>query len=1301
MCRLKAWYVASLALLISVTGWGQSYPAMSAIEYLNLDAKEVHRLEALKTDGLEEVAPVVLPEGKWQSETPMSHFGWPHAVMVDGVMVVSFRTHGPRSGLIRSLDGGQTWEDPVFIENAPIVVMCATRSGKIVAASTDGKKKGTLNVLISTDKGATWKRHSVKVNAPRHLAARIVEHPKYGLITGGHFSLDTLTFLVSADEGQNWRRVDFPTEIALENHGAVVFLYGADQHLGVFARNHAGPGVWEPFAQFVTVNEESAARFEDLKWKGATTNIWIRKSDTSDAIYNPVTDRIEAVTTKRDWGFPHTDRGYMTLNLWSIAPAAFREGNGNWRYEGTLLRSKGEKARVKDPRDGMHPVGTVVDEARGVQHILIYGGDRSHGGDGAPPTGRTGVFRVSRTLDTKAWVSKNRELDNYDKIYRLDEDFVSLDRWSTSGSPTGTMTLPRTEPPYRTDIKLPKGTLKVEKTGQLYLKTGEPGYYGIHQEDVIVTNSVRVSFAAKVQRFPRDGYPLGVHLSFGGEKYDLVLKEDGIYELVDGDPGRYRKIIDVSVDLEWHSWDFELTSGRSRIFRDGVFIGNGRSRIDGSIGQRPLTISAVAKSKNDPAEIRLDRIKLENIEDPDEGKIVNSIGMELVRVPAGKFRLGNDGEIDYSQVATDAVHARYVGKGGANQHIKGGPPMSANPLEWDETPSHEVVISTPFYMASTPVTNAQYELFRPEHRALRGKRGFSTGDNDAVVFVSWEDAVAFTKWLSEKEGRPYRLPTEAEWEYAARAGTTTPYFTGDSLPRIYHHHQVMNRTYSLAPEKVDLEVGKTPPNAWGLHDVHGLVEEWCMDWYGPYTADSKTDPVGPEDGFARVTRGGSHSTGLPFLRSANRAAALPETAHFLIGFRVVMGDMPRTKPSSKEERPVWATGVSQANHDWSKTRVPRDKPIFNEPRTYTRIPPDANGPLYFIHNHNSALTALPNGDLLAIWFTTVKERGREMLVAGARLRKGNSEWDPADVFFNVPDRNQTGQALWWDGKDKIYHLSGVGTADHWRDLSLVMRTSTDNGVTWSKPKIIAPEYGSRQQPIAAYGTSRGEIILACDAGPDNGGSVIHISRDGGETWTDPGKGRPRPTFGEGKEGAWIAGIHAVIAELKDGSLLAFGRSDDINGRMPMSISSDGGKTWRYSASDFEPIGSSQRAAMVRLREGPLVLVSFSSSLEQKDAAGKSFTGNGMFAAVSYDEGKTWPVRKLITPGGPRRVLDAPASVRWGEEFGTLDYNRSEGRGYLSAVQAPDGMIHVISSGTHYSFNLAWIEAPHAPIPQDK
>ena len=131
---------------------------------------------------------------------------------------------------------------------------------------------------------------------------------------------------------------------------------------------------------------------------------------------------------------------------------------------------------------------------------------------------------------------------------------------------------------------------------------------------------------------------------------------------------------------------------------------------------------------------------------------------------------------------------------------------------YDEAPVHRVDITHSFKMATTEVTNIQFEQFRPEHKQLRGKDGLCIGDNEAVTNVSWYDAMSYCQWLSERTGRTFRLPTEAEWEYACRAGTTFPFFTGDGLPGSMHKNQQKART--LKP--VGLTVGTTPANAFGL-----------------------------------------------------------------------------------------------------------------------------------------------------------------------------------------------------------------------------------------------------------------------------------------------------------------------------------------------------------------------------------------------------------------------------------------------------------------------------------------------------
>ena len=182
--------------------------------------------------------------------------------------------------------------------------------------------------------------------------------------------------------------------------------------------------------------------------------------------------------------------------------------------------------------------------------------------------------------------------------------------------------------------------------------------------------------------------------------------------------------------------------------------------------------------------------------------------------------------------------------------------------DYDESPAHKVTISA-FRMSACEITNAQFEEFMPSHKAFRGSEwNISTGDNEAVAYVSWYDAVAYCKWLSERTGRLFSLPTEAQWEYACRAGTVTPYYSGKTLPDGCCRNQKTERNLKT----VSLEVGVSQPNAWGLYDMHGNVEEWCSDFYGPYSAASAVNPTGPAGGDFRVTRGGSHNTPAEFLR---------------------------------------------------------------------------------------------------------------------------------------------------------------------------------------------------------------------------------------------------------------------------------------------------------------------------------------------------------------------------------------------------------------------------------------------------
>ncbi len=664
-------------------------------------------------------------------------------------------------------------------------------------------------------------------------------------------------------------------------------------------------------------------------------------------------------------------------------------------------------------------------------------------------------------------------------------------------------------------------------------------------------------------------------------------------------------------------------------------------------------------------------------EDLAQSEFTNSIGMRFVRVEPGTFVMGTPED----RVLPDALTISMVNenKGPLAHRLHG---------DFDEHPAHEVTITQPFYVAVTEVTNEQFEAFDFTHGAFRGKLGFSCMDDEAAVFISWHDAEAFCKWLAEKEGLPYRLPTEAEWEYACRAGTDSAFYTGDALPEVFDKN-VFESWYpdpdpariterSRYPERrykddiVLLTVGQTPPNGWGLCDMHGNVEEWCLDWYGPYAGGGQTDPVGRAHGDFRVTRGGSHSTERYYLRSANRMGTLPEDRSWLIGFRVVIGPMPDTAPLPPAEPPANQRNVSAVSPpDLTEGPDPAE-PYFKGPRIFVKIDEDAHGPLFIDHNHDPGIAPCPNGDLLAIWYTTNRERGRELCLAAGRLRRGQEEWAPASLFWLAPDRNLHAPSLWVDKEAGIlYQFVGLSAAATWGNLAAVMRASADSGATWSKARLIDPEHGLRHQmsePVIR--TRDGALMVACDANAVGGTSLL-TSRDNGASWAD--------------SGGVIRGIHGGVVELRDGRLFGLGRGNDIDDQMPASYSADQGRTWTYAPSPFQPVGGGQRLVLLRLEEGPIMLVSFAEEVEMIDGSARTNVCSGMFVALSFDEAETWPVMRLVTPGGPPRESGTSDNRPF-----TLSDVSAEPRGYLAGCQGYDGVIHVISSYQHYAFNLAWI-----------
>ncbi|MFO0926582.1 MAG: SUMF1/EgtB/PvdO family nonheme iron enzyme [Gemmataceae bacterium] len=192
----------------------------------------------------------------------------------------------------------------------------------------------------------------------------------------------------------------------------------------------------------------------------------------------------------------------------------------------------------------------------------------------------------------------------------------------------------------------------------------------------------------------------------------------------------------------------------------------------------------------------------------------------------------------------------------------------------DERPRHRVTLTQPFYLSVTPVTQAQWRA------VTRRSPSYFKGAGRPVERVNFNDCQAFCDQLAARIGRPVRLPTEAEWEYACRAGTTTAYAGGND-PTAMDRLGWYGRT---ATEPVALK----EPNPWGLYDLHGNVWEWTRDAYGPYSADDQTDPCAAGEEHLRVARGGSYSNPAAVCRSACRIGFMAGGRNDFIGCRVVI-----------------------------------------------------------------------------------------------------------------------------------------------------------------------------------------------------------------------------------------------------------------------------------------------------------------------------------------------------------------------------------------------------------------------------
>ena len=616
--------------------------------------------------------------------------------------------------------------------------------------------------------------------------------------------------------------------------------------------------------------------------------------------------------------------------------------------------------------------------------------------------------------------------------------------------------------------------------------------------------------------------------------------------------------------------------------------------------------------------------------------VTNSVGMKLVHIAPGSFTMGAD-----ARPLPAALTAIFHGV------------MSARPAEgdFDEHPAHRVTLTHGFLIGATEVTADQYRQFDPSFKPDPAFAPYVSG-------VSWDQAMAYCAWLSKKEGKPYRLPTEAEWEYVARAGTNSPFSSGEQPP--------------------------TPgaPNPWGVSNMSSGAAEWVLDWYGPYAAGAQTDPTGPASGYARVVRGGGldwrHSKPgeiapalLPyFARSSNRAAMAPsfaprpddpnkEPAWGNIGFRVVQAPMPKAHPTPAQIF-YFETAVKQTAGDFS-VAPPADRPFYRRhelfPNLNGKSMPDVGWkvgltPGLGITYHNSAVQVLPNGDLLAAYYDSPKdENDPDQNILIMRRRAGSEEWDMPDPWPNFADAANAAPVIWNDSGRLWFFW---GTPRLIGAYTFAWTNSTDNGVHWSVPRfpdLAGPVGRYVSQPInSVVRAKNGTIYIPTDATGKGSMSAVWATSNDGKTWVDTG----------GRTG----GRHTTLVIGKNGDLLGFGgKNSNIDGRMPLSISDDGGKSWKVVKTPFDPLGSGERPSVIRLRSGRLFFVADYNPHNQLHGPKTA----GAYVALSSDDGKSWTMKRL-------------------PEFLTV--------GYVTATQGPDGIIHVVTSKNHPNYeillNEAWV-----------
>ncbi len=345
----------------------------------------------------------------------------------------------------------------------------------------------------------------------------------------------------------------------------------------------------------------------------------------------------------------------------------------------------------------------------------------------------------------------------------------------------------------------------------------------------------------------------------GPEKRYALIIGNGDYSV-----GRLKKILVRDVYLARSSGYDESKPGDGWLTVKANVPGAEVWVNDSKYGKAPLTLKMV---ENVEYRIRVTAVGYEPytkrvVMKPDEDRkvnallegVTNSLGMAFVWIEPGSFMMGSPED---------------------------------EPGRNDDETQHWVTLTKGFYMGTTEVTRGQWQALMEENPS----EFEDCGDDCPVENVTWDGVQEFIQKLNRRDRANYRLPTEAEWEYAARAGTTTPFSYGIGLSKCQANcagRDLLRGCGKGEYRRQTIPVGSlNAPNAWGLHDMHGNVWELCADWYGEYPTGAVIDPVGPDSGENHVLRGGSLANFARDCRSAIRIRDIPMDRFFYVGFRLV------------------------------------------------------------------------------------------------------------------------------------------------------------------------------------------------------------------------------------------------------------------------------------------------------------------------------------------------------------------------------------------------------------------------------